>query len=186
MKPLSRSFGPRDYRRSLQCEPVLSGPKAFILHLERATSRATAVQALRASMAIESEVVAAVDGARLTQQCGQPLEELPGNVAVALDEGPKFPGGERVAAHVGLGGDDAGRDPTIPIDDQTQHEHRVPIEIGRSPRPIGGNARTAVGRCLRRLSKLRFRRRQCGVERASRRALDDDQEIARSCVRRAV
>jgi glycosyl transferase, family 25 len=68
MKALSRSFGPRDYRRSLQCEPVLSGPKAFILHLERATSRAAAVQALRASMAIESEVVAAVDGARLTQQ----------------------------------------------------------------------------------------------------------------------
>ncbi|MBV9907442.1 MAG: glycosyltransferase family 25 protein [Hyphomicrobiales bacterium] len=46
----------------------MSGPKAFILHLERASSRATTVQALRASMAIESDVVAAIDGARLTQQ----------------------------------------------------------------------------------------------------------------------
>jgi glycosyl transferase, family 25 len=58
----------RDYRRSLDIEPVLSGPKAFILHLERASSRAATVQALRASMAIESEVLAAVDGAHLTQQ----------------------------------------------------------------------------------------------------------------------
>jgi GR25 family glycosyltransferase involved in LPS biosynthesis len=46
----------------------LSGPKAFILHLERATSRAATVQSLRASTAIESEVLAAVDGARLTPQ----------------------------------------------------------------------------------------------------------------------
>ncbi len=46
----------------------MSGPKAFILHLERASSRAATVQSLRASMAIESEVLAAVDGARLTQQ----------------------------------------------------------------------------------------------------------------------
>ncbi len=46
----------------------MSGPKAFILHLERATSRAATVQSLRASMAIESEVLAAVDGARLTPQ----------------------------------------------------------------------------------------------------------------------
>jgi GR25 family glycosyltransferase involved in LPS biosynthesis len=46
----------------------LSGPKAFILHLERATSRAATVESLRASMAIESEVLAAVDGARLTPQ----------------------------------------------------------------------------------------------------------------------
>ena len=44
----------------------MSGPKAFILHLERATSRAATVQSLRASMAIESEVLAAVDGARLS------------------------------------------------------------------------------------------------------------------------
>ena len=49
-------------------EPVLSGPKAFILHLERASSRAATVQSLRASMAIESEVLGAVDGARLTPQ----------------------------------------------------------------------------------------------------------------------
>jgi glycosyl transferase, family 25 len=46
----------------------LSGPKAFILHLERASSRAANVQSLRASLAIESEVLAAVDGARLTPQ----------------------------------------------------------------------------------------------------------------------
>jgi glycosyl transferase family 25 len=46
----------------------LSGPKAFILHLERTTSRAATVQSLRASLPIESEVVAAVDGASLTRQ----------------------------------------------------------------------------------------------------------------------
>jgi glycosyl transferase, family 25 len=46
----------------------LSGPKAFILHLERASSRAATVQSLRASMAIESKVLAAVDGALLSQQ----------------------------------------------------------------------------------------------------------------------
>jgi glycosyl transferase, family 25 len=56
-----------DYRRSSQCEPVVSGPKAFILHLERASSRAATVQALSASLPIESEVLAAVDGALLTQ-----------------------------------------------------------------------------------------------------------------------
>jgi GR25 family glycosyltransferase involved in LPS biosynthesis len=46
----------------------LSGPKAFILHLERASSRAATVQALRARLPIESEVLAAVDGALLSQQ----------------------------------------------------------------------------------------------------------------------
>jgi glycosyl transferase, family 25 len=60
-------LGP-NYCRSLHSEPALSGPKAFILHLERATSRAANVQALIASMAIESEVLAAVDGAHLTPQ----------------------------------------------------------------------------------------------------------------------
>jgi glycosyl transferase family 25 len=44
----------------------LSGPKAFILHLDRAISREPNVRSLRAGMAIESEVLAAVDGARLT------------------------------------------------------------------------------------------------------------------------
>ena len=44
----------------------MSGPKAFILHLERASSRAATVQSLRASLSIESEVLAGVDGARLT------------------------------------------------------------------------------------------------------------------------
>jgi glycosyl transferase, family 25 len=67
LKALSR-FSSGDYRRSLDIEPVLSGPKAFILHLERASSRAATVQSLRASMAIESEVLAAVDGALLSQQ----------------------------------------------------------------------------------------------------------------------
>ena len=46
----------------------MSGPKGFILHLDRATSRAATVQSLRASMAIESEVLGAIDGANLTQQ----------------------------------------------------------------------------------------------------------------------
>jgi glycosyl transferase, family 25 len=46
----------------------LSGPKAFILHLERASSRAATVQSLRTSLPIESEVLAAVDGALLSQQ----------------------------------------------------------------------------------------------------------------------
>jgi glycosyl transferase family 25 len=52
----------------LDIEPVLSGPKAFILHLERASSRAANVQSLRASLPIESEVLAAVDGVRLSPQ----------------------------------------------------------------------------------------------------------------------
>jgi glycosyl transferase family 25 len=46
----------------------VSGPKAFILHLERARAREATVQSLRASMAIESEVLAAIDGAHLTPQ----------------------------------------------------------------------------------------------------------------------
>jgi GR25 family glycosyltransferase involved in LPS biosynthesis len=46
----------------------LSGPKAFILHLERASSRAANVELLAARLPIESEVVAAVDGARLSPQ----------------------------------------------------------------------------------------------------------------------
>jgi GR25 family glycosyltransferase involved in LPS biosynthesis len=40
----------------------------LILHLERASSRAATVQALRSALRIESEVLAAVDGARLSQQ----------------------------------------------------------------------------------------------------------------------
>jgi GR25 family glycosyltransferase involved in LPS biosynthesis len=46
----------------------LSGPKAFILHLERASSRAANVELLAARLPIESEVLAAVDGVRLSQQ----------------------------------------------------------------------------------------------------------------------
>jgi GR25 family glycosyltransferase involved in LPS biosynthesis len=43
----------------------LSAPKAFILHLERAIARKSNVETLRARLPIESEVVAAVEGARL-------------------------------------------------------------------------------------------------------------------------
>jgi GR25 family glycosyltransferase involved in LPS biosynthesis len=46
----------------------LTAPKAFILHLDRAISRKPNVEALAASLPIESEVLAAVDGARLPQQ----------------------------------------------------------------------------------------------------------------------
>jgi GR25 family glycosyltransferase involved in LPS biosynthesis len=46
----------------------LSGPKAFILHLERASSRAANVRLLASRLPIESEVLAAIDGARLSQQ----------------------------------------------------------------------------------------------------------------------
>jgi glycosyl transferase family 25 len=46
----------------------VSAPKAFILHLERARAREATVQALRESVAIESEVIAAVDGALLSPQ----------------------------------------------------------------------------------------------------------------------
>ena len=50
--------------RSLPQRPVL--PKAFILHLERATGRKAAVEALRKALSIESEVLPAVDGALLS------------------------------------------------------------------------------------------------------------------------
>ncbi|HEV7479786.1 MAG TPA: glycosyltransferase family 25 protein [Roseiarcus sp.] len=46
----------------------MSGPKAFILHLERARSRAATVRSLRASLGIESEVLGAIDGPCLTPQ----------------------------------------------------------------------------------------------------------------------
>jgi len=46
----------------------LSAPKAFILHLERAISRAANVESLRARLPIESEILAAIDGARLSSQ----------------------------------------------------------------------------------------------------------------------
>jgi glycosyl transferase family 25 len=44
----------------------LAGPKAFILHLERAISRGANVRSLRADLPIESEVIAAVDGSLLS------------------------------------------------------------------------------------------------------------------------
>jgi glycosyl transferase, family 25 len=44
----------------------LTAPKAFILHLERAISRLPNVQSLSASLPIESRIVPAVDGARLS------------------------------------------------------------------------------------------------------------------------
>ena len=45
----------------------MSAPKAYILHLERAVARAANVQRLSARLPIESEIFAAVDGARLSQ-----------------------------------------------------------------------------------------------------------------------
>ena len=52
--------------RSFTERPVLSAPKAFILHLERATGRRATVEALAASLPIASEILPAVDGARLS------------------------------------------------------------------------------------------------------------------------
>ena len=46
----------------------MSAPKAYILHLERAISRAANVESLSARLPIESEIVAAIDGARLSRQ----------------------------------------------------------------------------------------------------------------------
>jgi glycosyl transferase, family 25 len=46
----------------------LSAPKAFIIHLERAISRAANVESLSARLPIASEVLAAIDGARLSPQ----------------------------------------------------------------------------------------------------------------------
>ena len=45
----------------------MTEPRAFILHLERAISRKANVEALRARLPIESEIVAAVDGTKLAQ-----------------------------------------------------------------------------------------------------------------------
>ena len=55
--------------RSLQKNgEVLSAPKAFILHLERATGRRPTVDAVRAGLPLESEILPAVDGARLSPE----------------------------------------------------------------------------------------------------------------------
>ena len=67
IKALSRPFA-LDYRRSLPGQPVLSAPKAYILHLERAISRAANVQALKGRLPIACEIFAAVDGARLSPE----------------------------------------------------------------------------------------------------------------------
>jgi GR25 family glycosyltransferase involved in LPS biosynthesis len=56
------------YCRSLPGEPALTPSKAFILHLDRAVARRPNVRALVDSLPIESEVVAAVDGAQLSQE----------------------------------------------------------------------------------------------------------------------
>src|SRR5208337_35004 len=52
--------------RSLQGRPVLSAPKAFIIHLERAVGRRASVEALRAGLPIETGVLPAVDGRSLS------------------------------------------------------------------------------------------------------------------------
>ena len=46
----------------------MSAPKAFILHLERAAGRRANVETLRARLPIESEILPAVDGARLSAE----------------------------------------------------------------------------------------------------------------------
>jgi GR25 family glycosyltransferase involved in LPS biosynthesis len=46
----------------------LSAPKAFVLHLERAISRAANVESLKGRLPMESEIVPAIDGARLSRQ----------------------------------------------------------------------------------------------------------------------
>jgi len=58
----------RHYCRSSPGEPALTPPKAFILHLERAIARRPNVQSLIDALPTDSEVVAAVDGAGLSQQ----------------------------------------------------------------------------------------------------------------------
>jgi glycosyl transferase, family 25 len=45
----------------------LSAPKAFILHLERAILRTANAQTLKDRLPLESEIIAAVDGARLSR-----------------------------------------------------------------------------------------------------------------------
>src|SRR5208337_2489139 len=54
--------------RSLQGRPVLSAPKAFIIHLERAVGRRASVEALRAGLPIETGVLPAVDGRSLSHE----------------------------------------------------------------------------------------------------------------------
>ena len=46
----------------------MNAPKAFIIHLERAVGRKASVEALRADLPIDSEVLPAVDGAQLSPQ----------------------------------------------------------------------------------------------------------------------
>ena len=46
----------------------MSAAKAFILHLERATGRRANVERLQARLPVESEILAAVDGARLSAE----------------------------------------------------------------------------------------------------------------------
>jgi len=50
---------------ALPGRPVLSAPKAFILHLERAIARRTNVETLRSRLPMASEIVPAVEGSRL-------------------------------------------------------------------------------------------------------------------------
>ena len=46
----------------------MSAPKAFIIHLERATARKANVEALRARLPIEGEIIEAVEGVRLAPE----------------------------------------------------------------------------------------------------------------------
>jgi GR25 family glycosyltransferase involved in LPS biosynthesis len=47
---------------------VLSAPKAFIIHLERAIGRRGSVESLRSALSIPSEILPAVDGRSLTSE----------------------------------------------------------------------------------------------------------------------
>ena len=79
--------------RSFPERPVLSAPKAFIIHLERATGRRASVEALRARLPIESEVLPAVDGRLLAAGSGRG-GLCPGAIFAALSF-CAGPGGDR-------------------------------------------------------------------------------------------
>ncbi len=46
----------------------MSAPRAFVIHLERAVGRKAAVESLRARLPVESEILPAVDGRRLSPE----------------------------------------------------------------------------------------------------------------------
>ena len=82
MKPPSR---PRSgARENSTGSPSLNAPKAFIIHLGRAVARRANVDVLQDRLPLDSEVIAAVEGARLT---GPELE----NAYVRRRFAPRYP-----------------------------------------------------------------------------------------------